>query len=152
MIVIGRRDRIDLPELGYSNIKAKIDTGAYGNALHCTNIEIINRDGLDLLSFVLFDSSHHRYKDKRQYFEDFTDKLVRNSGGDTEHRYKIETEVIFLGQKFRAGFTLTDRRTMKYPILLGRKFLRERYLVDVNLKDVSYKQKQKNENSSIIKK
>lgn len=141
MIIIGRRDRIDLPELGYSNIKAKIDTGAYGNALHCTDIEVIRRNEKDCLSFVLFDSTYPGYEERKHYFEDFTDKLVKNSGGDTQHRYKIVTDVIFLGQKYRAGFSLTDRRAMKYPILLGRRFLRGRFLVDVDLKDVSYKQK-----------
>ncbi len=49
MITIGRRDRIDLPELSYSNLKVKIDTGAYGNVLRSTNIEIIEKaTGLDI--------------------------------------------------------------------------------------------------------
>ena len=142
MIVIGRRDRIDLPALGYSNIKAKIDTGAYGNALHCTNIEVNRKNDKDILSFTLFDSDYPKYRNKKQYFEVFTDKIVKNSGGDTEHRYTIETDIIYFGQKIHAEFSLTDRREMKYPILLGRKFLRKRFLVDVSLKDVSYKQKQ----------
>lgn len=143
MTIIGRRDRIDLPELGFSNIKAKIDTGAYGNALHCTNIEIIKRNGKDVLTFILFDDTHPRYRNKRHYFAEFTDKLVKNSGGETEHRYKIVTDVIYFGRTYRAGFSLTDRRAMKYPILLGRRFLRGRFLVDVNLKDVSYIKKMK---------
>lgn len=138
MIVIGRRDRIDLPELRYSNVKAKIDTGAYGNALHCTNIEVLFQNGKEVLSFNVFDSAYSRYKNKKLCFDVYTDKLVKNSSGDTEHRFTIETPVIYFGKTFLAEFSLTDRREMKYPILLGRKFLRNKFLVNVDLKDVSY--------------
>jgi len=143
MKVIGRQERIDLPELGYRAIKAKVDTGAYGNALHCTEIEVIIRDGKELLAFTLLDERHPEYKEERQYVDEFTDKLVKNSSGEKEHRYTIDTVVVFYGKKTRACFSLTDRSTMKYPILLGRKFLKGKYLVDVRLKDVSHKKKGK---------
>jgi len=140
---IGRRDRIDLPELGYSSIKAKIDTGAYGSAIHCSRIEIKQEDGKDILSFELFDPSYSKYKKKKCVFEQFDDKLVKSSSGDTEHRYSIITDAIIFGIKVRTEFSLTDRSQMKYPILLGRKFLYNRFLVDVRLKDVSYRMKAK---------
>jgi hypothetical protein len=49
MIVIGRSDRIDLPELEIFDIEAKVDTGAYGCALHCHHVEIVHRDGKAIL-------------------------------------------------------------------------------------------------------
>ena len=143
MLTIGRKDRIDLPELGYKNLKVKIDTGAFGNVLHCTNIEIIEQEGSEMLSFILLDPGHPKFRPERQYFKDFKDKLVKNSSGGTEHRYIIETLTVFCGEKVRANFSLTDRNQMKYPILLGRKFLKGRFLVDVNLKDISYNLKRK---------
>lgn len=141
MIEIGRRDRIDLPELGYSNVKVKIDTGAFSNALHCTNIELTHQNGKEVLSFNVFDSAYPGYKNKKLCFDVYTDKLVKNSSGDTERRFTIETPVIYFGKTFLAEFSLTDRRVMKYPILLGRKFLSKKFLVNVDLKDVSYNQK-----------
>jgi len=143
MIIIGRQERIDLPELGYYAIKAKVDTGAYGNALHCSEIEVIERDGREVLTFVLLDDSHPEYKEERQYVEGFTDKLVKNSSGEKEHRYTIETVTVFCGKKTRTCFSLTDRSTMRFPILLGRKFIKGKYLVDVRFKDLSHKKKGK---------
>ncbi|MFH0756805.1 MAG: RimK/LysX family protein [Bacteroidota bacterium] len=138
-IIIGQRDRIDLPQLGYSNIKAKIDTGAYGSVIHCCHIEIVREDGKEKLSFELLDPGYPGYKGKKYVYERFRDKKVKNSGGETEHRYFIVTDVIVFGMKIEAEFSLTDRSQMKYPVLLGRKFLRKRFLVDVSLRDLSYK-------------
>jgi hypothetical protein len=144
MIIIGRRDRIDLPDLGYSNIKAKIDTGAFGCAIHCNHIAIIQKGGREVLSFELLDPGYPQYRKKKCTFEDFTDKIVKNSSGETEHRYTIRTDAVIFGERILTEFSLTDRSEMKYPILLGRKFLRKRFLVDVRLKEVSYKLKLKN--------
>jgi hypothetical protein len=141
LTVIGRRDRIDLPELGYKNIKAKIDTGAYGCAIHCSMIKVVRLQGKEVLSFILLDPDHPAYQDKIHYFDLYTDKLVKSSSGESEHRYIISTDVVIFRKRIRTDFSLTDRSDMKYPILLGRKFLRRRYLVDVRLKEVSYKLK-----------
>jgi hypothetical protein len=145
MIIIGRRDRIDLPDLGYSNIRAKIDTGAYGCVIHCSHIEIIKRGGKEVLSVELLDPRYPQHRKKKWYFEDFTDKVVKNSSGGTEHRYLIRTDTVIFGKRINTEYSLTDRSDMKYPVLLGRKFLRKRFLVDVRLKDVSYKLKVKNQ-------
>ena len=141
MDTIGRRDKIDLPEFGLFDIEAKVDTGAYGCALHCHRIQVELKDGLEILSFQVLDPTHPESKDKIFYSEQFSDKSVKNSGGIVEHRYVITTEVLIFGQKFSVDFSLTDRSFMKYPILLGRKFLSRRFLVDVQQKDLSHKQK-----------
>jgi hypothetical protein len=49
--------------------------------------------------------------------------------------------MIVFGKERKVEFSLTDRKDMKHPVLIGRKFLYRRYLVDVRLKNVSYKQK-----------
>lgn len=140
-IIIGRRDRIDLPELGLRNIKAKIDTGAYGSAIHCSQIEVIIKDNRKVLSFVPLDPDYPGFSDNKHYFEHYKDKLVKSSSGESEHRYIITTDAIVFGHTIRTEFSLTDRSQMKYPVLLGRKFLRKHFLVDVSQKEVSYKLK-----------
>ena len=140
-IIIGRRDRIDLPELGLRNIKAKIDTGAYGSAIHCSQIEVIIKDNRKVLSFVPLDPDYPGFSDNKHYFEHYKDKLVKSSSGESEHRYIITMDAIVFGHTIRTEFSLTDRSQMKYPVLLGRKFLRKHFLVDVSQKEVSYKLK-----------
>jgi hypothetical protein len=44
--IIGRRDMIDFPELGLEDIEAKIDTGAYTSAIHCSQIKVVTRKAL----------------------------------------------------------------------------------------------------------
>lgn len=143
LIVIGRRDRIDLPGLGFRNLKAKVDTGAYGSAIHCSRIEVVNRGGKARLSFVLLDPEHPLYKDEVHWVENFREKRVKSSSGESEQRYMITTPVVVFGKRISTDFSLTDRSDMKYPVLLGRKFLRKRFVVDVRLRDLSYKRKRK---------
>lgn len=138
MKTIGRADRIDLPEFGLYDISAKIDTGAYGCALHAHKIKVTEMNGIPLLAFQLLDPSHPEYENKTYTTEQFNDKLVKNSGGIPEHRYTIKTEVVIFGKSRLVEFSLTDRKNMKHPILIGRKFLTKRFLVDVALKDISF--------------
>ena len=88
------------------------------------------------------DPSHPEYEEKTFYAKIFNDKLVKNSGGDTEHRYTVKTHVTIFGKDRKVEFSLTDRKEMKHPVLLGRKFLAKSFLVDVQLKNLSFQQKQ----------
>lgn len=141
MIIIGRKDKIDMPEFGLFEIDAKVDTGAYGCALHCHKAQIVERDGKDCLSFIVLDPDHSDFEGKVFYTSNFTDKVVKNSGGEAEHRYVISTEIVIFDKPIKIDFSLTDRSSMKYPILLGRKFLSGRFLVNVKLKDISFQKK-----------
>jgi hypothetical protein len=141
MIVIGRRDYLNLPSFGLEHIQAKIDTGAYGCSLHCHEIELVKIDGKEVLRFKLLDPKHPEYNDKFNYASDFSDKTVKSSIGIAEHRYTIKTEACIFNQTFTVEFSLTDRANMKYPILLGRKFLRNRFVADVSLKNISRRRK-----------
>ncbi|MEM8837328.1 MAG: RimK/LysX family protein, partial [Pseudomonadota bacterium] len=56
MLVIGWQERVDLPLLGLTNLKAKIDTGARTSALHATEIAEFERDGNPWVRFhTVFD-------------------------------------------------------------------------------------------------
>jgi len=141
MNVIGRKDKIDLPELDLFDIEAKIDTGAYGCALHCHQTEEVLHNGKRVLSFKLLDPGHPEFDGRDFYAANYSYKSVKNSSGEIEDRYTIKTDVIVFGKKRTLEFSLTDRSEMRYPILLGRKFLTKHYLVDVQLKDLSFTQK-----------
>lgn len=56
--------------------------------------------------------------------------MVKNSSGGSELRFVVETEVAIGKLRFPTEITLTNRTDMGVPMLLGRKFLVDRFLVD----------------------
>jgi hypothetical protein len=139
-LVIGRLDRIDLPVFDLYDVPAKIDTGAYTSSLHCSDIQLIEENGIKYISFFILDNTHPERVDPYTT-SDFEIKYIKSSSGHVELRYVIEIKVIIFNKKIRSKFSLTNRGEMKYPILIGRKLLRKRFVVDVTKSNVSYKSK-----------
>lgn len=135
MKILGRSDRVDLPGLGLTGIHAKIDTGAYTCSLHCSRAELI--DGI--LEFVLLDEEHPEFTGMKFQFKEFTQREIKNSSGEAEQRFVIKTTVRIHHRTIRAEFSLSDRDKLRFPVLLGRKILRNRFLIDVTEKDLSFK-------------
>jgi hypothetical protein len=135
MEILGRSDRVNLPGLGLKNIHAKIDTGAYTSSLHCSRAEVVN----GRLEFVLLDDEHPEFTGMIFTADTFTQRMVKNSFGVAERRYTIQTAIQIFNETILAEFTLSDRDALRFPILLGRKILRDRFLIDVTKKNLSYK-------------
>jgi hypothetical protein len=132
--IIGRTVLVDLPKLGFTGIPAKTDTGAYYCSLHCHFINVKVEDGKRILCFNLLDPSHPEYKERTTcYTKSFRKKMIKNSFGDTEERYLIRTPILINNRRIRAWISLTDRGSMKYPMLLGSRLLRNKFIVDVSL-------------------
>lgn len=134
MQILGRSDRVDLPGLGLEDIHAKIDTGAYTSSLHCSRAEIV--DGK--LEFVLLDEEHPEFTGMKFRFKKYTQREIKNSFGEAEMRFVIKTTIKIFDQVIKAEFSLSDRDKLRFPILLGRKILRHRFLIDVTKKDISF--------------
>src|ERR1035437_8073881 len=122
-LTIGRREKVSFPDLGIVDIDAKIDTGAYGTALHCHDIDERKENNTSVLYFKFLDPSHPEYNELEQRFEEFTKKGIKNSSGNIEMRYIIKAR-IKIGRKIvKTSISLTDRGSMRYPVLIGRKLL-----------------------------
>jgi hypothetical protein len=139
MKILGRYDRVDLPELGLMDIHAKIDTGAYTCSLHCQQAEIV--DGK--LEFILLDEEHPEFTGMKFVFATFEKRDIRNSFGEVERRFVIVTSIKVFNEEIIAEFSLSNRGSLKFPILIGRKFLRDRFLIDVKQKNLSFREKRK---------
>lgn len=139
--VIGHNDKIDLPEMKLESIDAKIDTGADSSAIHCHHIEIIKRKGKRVLHFILLDPTHPRYNNRSFYFKEFKQRSIKNSFGVSEKRYIIKTPVVIFGKCFDTEFSLSYRGNLTYPILLGKRFLFRKFVVDVAKTNLSYRRK-----------
>jgi hypothetical protein len=144
--MIGRRDIVDLPELGLYDIDAKIDTGAYTSALHVKKIRPIEKEGKPWVKFKLAHPHHEAFNNKEIEMLVHAHKPIKNSFGQTELRYIIKAEVVLFGKPYHAEFSLTDRSKMECPVLLGRKLLYRKFLVDVTKKNLSFEQKNKKKN------
>jgi hypothetical protein len=136
---IGRRELVNLEELGLEKIEAKIDTGAYRSALHCHHIAIESEGDKQYLSFVVLDHLHEAYTGYKIRHDNFTKKIIKNSSGDIEERYIIKTKIKLGTKTVITTISLTDRADMKYPILLGRKFLKGKFIVDVSKHNIESK-------------
>jgi hypothetical protein len=127
--VIGRREAVDFPDLGLCGLEAKIDTGANTTALHCHHVRV--EDGV--LIFRLLDESHPEYQDREQRFTKFEQKIVKSSFGEQELRYIVRTRIRIGNRTIRGIVSLSDRKNMRYPVLIGRRLLKGRFIVDVSL-------------------
>ncbi len=143
--LIGRRDKADFPDLDLQNIDVKIDTGAYTSSIHCELIEEHGNGERGRIHFRLLDKSHPEYNNREFSYSNYRQKKVKNSFGVSEKRFVIETSIILFGEKFTTQFTLSERGEMRYPVLLGRKLLKRRFLVDPARTNLSYKEKLKNQ-------
>lgn len=143
-IIIGRRDKADFPELSLKNISLKVDTGAYTSSIHCHHIREVNIDGEMHVEFELLDPKHAKFKDRKFKTKRYKKKTIKNSFGITEERFLIETLIVIFGTEFPIEFSLSERSDMKYPILIGRKMLNKRFIVDTSQINLSYKLKRIN--------
>lgn len=137
--IVGRLERINFPQLNLFDIDAKVDTGAYTSSLHCHHIKEFEKEGSKFVKFNLLDPSHETYNEKLFELPVYRTKVVKSSNGSTEERFVIKTEVQLFEQLFEAELSLTDRSAMKYPVLLGRKMINDRFLVDVSQKYLTKK-------------
>lgn len=138
--VIGRLESIDFPDWDLIDIDAKIDTGAYTSSLHCHHIQPYEEDGSDFVRFNLLDPSHETYNDKLFKLPIHRKKVVKSSNGSTEERFVVKTKVRLFDKLLTAELSLTDRSEMRYPVLVGRKLINGRFLVDVSQKYVTRKE------------
>lgn len=139
--LLGRRELVDFPFFALHGVEAKVDTGAYTSALHCTDIRVAaGPDGRPVLHGRLLDPDHPGFDGQALSFAEFALRDIRSSNGEVQERYVIHATVRLYGQDFWAEFSLSDRSDMKYPVLLGRSLLRQgRFVVDVARRNLSHK-------------
>ncbi|MDN3525696.1 RimK/LysX family protein [Halomonas sabkhae] len=120
--IVGRREMVTLPALNLT-LCAKVDTGARTSSLHAEDIETFEHDGHPWVRFTSrgggpASPAHEQclpLHDRRR---------VTSSNGQTEWRFVVRTSMQLGELEFPVELTLTDRRDMRHPMLLGRRALR----------------------------
>lgn len=128
--VLGWREWLSLPGLGIPAIKAKVDTGAKTSALHTCGIEPFQNEGKTWVRFQV-----HPWRKRSNLVITcavpvLDQRVVRDSGGHSELRYVIETQLRLSELEWPVELTLTTRDTMLFPMLLGRAAIHDKFLVD----------------------
>ncbi len=124
-IIIGWREWLDLPDLGITKIKAKIDTGARSSALHAFHLHPFRDGDRNWLRFQVHPyqkDSHHTVTTTAEILEW---RQVKNSGGQSQLRPVIRTNVLLGGRQWAIELTLTNRDVMGFRMLLGREALKK---------------------------
>ncbi|MEQ8849756.1 ATP-dependent zinc protease [Botrimarina sp.] len=115
-----------LPELGVPLLQAKVDTGAKTSSLHAEELEIVDVGGKHVARFLV----HTRRAEYRCECPVHDERHVKSSSGHEELRVVVRTLCVLGRKRWRIELTLTDRTAMKFPMLLGRGAMAERFAVD----------------------
>lgn len=126
-MIIGWREKIVLPDFSPQEIDAKIDTGARTSALGVSDIIIEGQGGSARAHFTMQTpvgagmrvSAPHRGERK-----------ITSSDGIEQVRHVISATLRIGSSQFITEFTLSDRSDMQFSILIGRRALAGRFIVD----------------------
>ena len=125
MKIISAVELVQVVDVGVTK-EARIDTGATTTSMDAQDIVLFERDGKKWVKFKFAGKEIEKKMTgivsiKRHGAEDTKrpSVMVRLALGDTTRNVKV---------------TLTDRSRFTYPILIGRNFLKDMFLVDVSKK------------------
>ncbi len=136
-LVIGRVEWVWVEAL-HKKVKARIDTGATLSSIHATKIERFERDGQNWVRFFMrVNAEGETGGEQERQFEvplARSVKIRQASAEEIDSRPVVRLRIRLGRLDEDCEFSLTDREAMNYPVLLGRKFLRDIAVVDVALK------------------
>lgn len=121
--VIGQTARVGIEETGQTFV-ARVDTGAATTSVHAEEVRVAE----GMVDFVVVNRDGTRLPLQLPLARTGT---VRNSGGSKE-RVFVEMTLSHEGTSKRVLVNLNNRSRLTYPLLLGRNWLKDDYLVDVS--------------------
>ena len=109
-------------------LQARIDTGANTSSIHALNIEPFERDSKEWVRFdiVLEDTTHTIMRPVSR-----TVKIIQANAKEPVTRYAVMLNITLGNAVQNIEFTLSDRSQLSYPLLLGRNFLKDIWIVDI---------------------
>lgn len=142
--IIGRKDRADFPLFHMNNVPVKIDSGAYSSSIHCSSVrEVVLENNVPELEVVFLDDTYAGYTSEKIIFNSYKKKKVKSSTGDEQERFFVKIPIVLFGELIESDFSLTTRNGLKNPVLIGRKLLNKKFLIDTSKTNLSFKEKKK---------
>ncbi len=131
--IIGNSVKINIGKI--KHIPAKVDTGATISSIWASDIHLTPDNQLE---FSLFAPGYKLYTGERLTASEYKVLNVRNSTGQESIRYMVALSTTIKGRRIRITYTLADRSRNDFPVLIGRRALKGKFLVDVSKLDVKY--------------
>ena len=128
--VVGWKENAALPDLNVKNVIAKVDTGANLASIDASDIKIVSRNKVKYVKFKVMKRNNTVRKTSAP-LEGY--KRIKSSNGDVERRPYIKTTLLLDGISKKIELTLTDRGPMEYTMLIGRKALGRRWVVNPSI-------------------
>lgn len=131
LLIIGEAEYV-LIGAAETRLAARIDTGATTSSLDAREIKPYESDGKKWISFQVVERKSGKViKFKRKLVR--TAKVKRH-GAEKQKRYIVKLPVKMGPIEQEIEFTLTDRSSFEFPVLIGRNFLKGVAIVDVDRK------------------
>lgn len=114
---------------------ARIDTGANVTSIHALDVKITDENSVpqkNVGKAIIFQTMNRDGKTQRLTGVITRVSTVKNSQG-TEQRYIIELPLSWKHVKKKVEVNLRDRSKMTYKLLIGRNWLSNDFLVDVDI-------------------
>jgi hypothetical protein len=128
--VVGWKEQVALPDLKIKSVIAKIDTGANLATIDADDIKFVTRKDVKYVKFTV-KKRNNTVRKTSAPLAGF--KRIRSSNGDVERRPYIKTDILMDGITKNIELTLTDRGPMDYTMLIGRKALGRRWIVNPSI-------------------
>jgi hypothetical protein len=125
--VVGWKEHAALPDLKIKDVIAKMDTGANLASIDASEIKYSTKSGVKHVNFKVMKRNNTVRKTSAP-LAGF--KRIKSSNGDVERRPYIKTTLLVDGISKKIELTLTDRGPMDYTMLIGRKALGRRWVVN----------------------
>tara|TARA_B100001559_G_scaffold141710_1_gene119064 strand:- start:281 stop:724 length:444 start_codon:yes stop_codon:yes gene_type:complete len=125
--VVGWKEHAALPDLKIKDVIAKMDTGANLASIDASEIKYSTKNGVKHVNFKVMKRNNTVRKTSAP-LAGF--KRIKSSNGDVERRPYIKTTLLVDGIAKKIELTLTDRGPMDYTMLIGRKALGRRWVVN----------------------
>jgi hypothetical protein len=127
--LIGQATAVEFSLLDGVTVLSRVDSGAKTSSIWASHIY----EASDGLHVVFFGKESEHYSGKEIIFPEYEETIVVSSNGHAEKRFKVKLSTRIEKRRIRASFTLADRSTQTYPVLLGRNLLQGKFIVDVSL-------------------
>jgi hypothetical protein len=120
-------------------LKSRLDTGAKTSSLHAVNVKPFEKNGEEWVSFQIPLGDHEDQPGEGELEHDDIilelerpverTVLIKRKGAPSQRRYVVRMEFCIAGTFHETQFSLADRGRFSYPVLLGRRFMRDDHIL-----------------------